>query len=303
MALTVDELMQMQEEAEKVQQASQEGAGVTSAGESEEKVVDDSKAEGIDDGKEKTEVKKEGSDAANTSAKKDEGKDKEEVDVTDEELRELREIARAQKMELNRVTKEYERLNNILKEKGLIDEEDEKARQLQEAQLRANYESRLATLGEILEVMKVNPRYEDVEEVVSQRHFDDMVAAMATYYVRQHGGNVQQAAIDAEREIWSLPNPYRYMYELIKKYHPDYATASTTNADKDREAKPSTIVKEVAEKAKEFKEQIRSLQDLPGGSVKDAGGWTAAKIDALDEDELHKVPADIYERYLRGTLA
>jgi hypothetical protein len=31
-------------------------------------------------------------------------------------------------------------------------------------------------------------------------------------------------------------------------------------------------------------------------------GWTAAKIDAMPEDELHTVPKDIYDKYLRGLL-
>jgi hypothetical protein len=32
------------------------------------------------------------------------------------------------------------------------------------------------------------------------------------------------------------------------------------------------------------------------------GGWTAAKIDSLDEDELDSVPAEVYEKYLSGEL-
>ena len=45
-----------------------------------------------------------------------------------------------------------------------------------------------------------------------------------------------------------------------------------------------------------------SLQDLPGGGSKDGGGWTTAKIDAMDESDLVKVPAEIYSKYMRGEL-
>mgnify|MGYP001392307425 FL=1 len=74
----------------------------------------------------------------------------------------------------------------------------------------------------MLESMKNNPKYKDVEEVVSQKHFDEMITALSMYHISQTGGDVQEIAHKIEREIWMLPNPYEYMYELIKKYHPEY---------------------------------------------------------------------------------
>lgn len=321
MAFTAEDLMAMQKEAEAVHAAS---LGSDKGDKSEQQSKEQDQSQGgkqddakKDDGAEDKSVKKEGVEGGEAKAKEDEkgavagkeggekekGKEKEVIE-DDEEVRELREITRAQKAELDKVTKEYERLTKILKDKGLIDEDDEKAKQEQEQFAKVNYEKRLSALSDILEVMKVNPKYEDVDDVVSQRHFDDMVAALTKYYVSQQGGNPQQVSIEIEREIWSLANPYKYMYEMIKKYHPEYATQKEDPKKKEEEdkGKESVAKEKVEATVKEFKEQAMSLQDLPGGSGKDGGGWTSAKIDGMDEEELSKVPKDIYEKYLKGTL-
>jgi hypothetical protein len=317
MSFTAEELMTMQDEAERELAASLEvGTKVEdSAKESEVKEGDDKGGEA------KSEEGKEGDSKEGGDPKKEEGEvkkdepvkpeEKKEAIQDDEEVRELREIARAQKAELNKVTSEYERLNKILKDKGLIDEDDEKSRKDQEDVARVNYERRLSTLGDMLEVMKVNPRYEDIETVVSQRNFDDMITALAKYHVSQKGGDFTQTMTEVEREIWSLPNPYKYMYDLVKKYHPAYteqeekpkAKVDIEKIDLKAALKDAKI-EDKPEKAdeKKPKEQAMSLQDLPGGSGKDGGGWTSAKIDNMDEEDLTKVPRDIYERYLKNDL-
>jgi len=313
MAFTAEDLMELQKEAEAIHAASfanekedgseQKDMCVSSGSDKTDAGLDKgdtTKAEGDKGGEAKAKEDEKGGAGREEAGK--EGKDqKEEVITDDEEVRELREITRAQKMELDRITREYERLNKILKDKGLIDEEDEKATREQELFARANYERRLSALSDILEVMRVNPKYEDVDEVVSQRHFDDMVAALTKYHVSQQGGNPQQVAIEIEKEIWSLSNPYKYMYDMIKKYHPEYTTKNEPPKG-GAERKQSVTKEKVEATVKEFKEQAMSLQDLPGGSGKDGGGWTAAKIDAMDEEELSKVPKDIYAKYMRGEL-
>jgi len=312
MSFTTEELLAMQDEAER-----EAGISPEVDNKVDESVKDDVKVgigkEGEDGSKE------EGKDGKDLGANKEEGGIKEEKEVKpevkpevkkeeikdDEEVRELREIARAQKVELNKVMSEYERLNKILKDKGLVDEDDEKTRKDQEDVNRINYEKRLSTLGDMLEVMKVNPKYEDVEVVVSQRHFDDMVTALAKYHVSQKGGDFTQVMTEVEREIWSLPNPYKYMYDMVKKYHPTFTESEEKPVVKDKvnvDLKVDLKPDEKKPDEKKPKEQAMSLQDLPGGSGKDGGGWTSAKIDGMDEDELMKVPKDIYEKYLKGDL-
>ncbi|HOD98020.1 MAG TPA: hypothetical protein PLU95_10585 [Syntrophales bacterium] len=100
--------------------------------------------------------------------------------------------------------------------------------------LKAKYEQRLLELDGILTAMKGAPEFEDVEEVVSQEHFDDMVTALAMFHVSENGGDIEETSRRMEYEIWNLPNPYLYMYEMIKKFHPRYAGAEVDD-DGDRE--------------------------------------------------------------------
>jgi len=309
MAFTAEELMLMQEEAEREHQASLEvsegkasGADSTTketSGEEKDETSADKKEEDAKGGEAKAKEDEKGAAGGEQGGKK---KEEDEVVQDNEEVRELREISRSQKLELDRMTREYERLNKILKDKGLIDEEDENVRKAQEDAARANYERRVSTLNDMLEIMKVNPKYEDIEDVVSQRNFDDMVTALSKYYVSQKGGDVQSIMTEIEREIWSLPNPYKYMYDMIKKYHPSYSAKKEEKTILD-DVKKALEKGEKKEGGKEkVKEQAMSLQDLPGGGSKDGGGWTAAKIDAMDESDLVKVPAEIYSKYMRGEL-
>ena len=95
-----------------------------------------------------------------------------------------------------------------------------------------------------------------------------------------------------ESEIWQEVNPYKKIYELVKRYHPRYAKADEVGKDdaaKKKEKKPVDTTPSAA--------NIGS-----GGSGAGSGGWTAAKIDALDEDELSTVPRDIYDKYLANQL-
>jgi len=84
--------------------------------------------------------------------------------------------------------------------------------------LQGRYERRLSELNDLLTAMKGAPEFEDVEAVVSQEHFDDMVRALAMYHVSEHGGDIEETTRQLESEIWNLSNPYMYMYEMIKKY-------------------------------------------------------------------------------------
>jgi len=328
MPFTEEELMQMQEEVEREAGASPDGLEKDSVG---KEGADGAKKEGeVKEGEEG--AKKEGEEGKEKEVKEDGGKvegekgkekepgskdgeeGKKEVIEDDEEVRELRELTRSQKIQLDRVQREYERVNKLLKEKGLIDEDDEKARKDADDTARAVYDQRVAVLGDMLEVMKVNPKYEDVEEVVSQRNFDDMVTAMAKFHVSKNGGDLSEVMTEVEREIWALPNPYKYMYDMVKKFHPAYVQpkekasiikevqeALGQKPDSDGKGKESEKGK-VETKGAKIKDQVPSLQDLPGAGGKDGGGWTSARIDAMDEEDLHTVPRDIYEKYLAGAL-
>jgi hypothetical protein len=212
----------------------------------------------------------------------------------EDEVTSLRQLARQQRNELAELRAQNEEHKKALEKAELLPKEDE------EEVKKANeiITSRAGQLSTLLEAMKVSPKFEDVEEVVSQPHFDDLVEMMAEYIVSQQGGSLPTVVRSIVSEIWSLPNPYRYMYEKIKEFHPDYIKSIEGGEGKKGEEKDKGKKKEelVAPKVP------GSIQDIPGGGgvVK---GWTSAMIDALEEDELSKVPPDVYDLYLKNQLS
>ena len=148
-------------------------------------------------------------------------------------------------------------------------------------------EVRSGEITQLLEVMELNPKYEDVKVVCSRANFDDILSQAASTIAEKHGVSEAVATLLLEREVWSQPNPYKYMYELIKGYHPAYAATQNTTAQRSRVAADVAV----------------SVSGIAGGDSGISSGWTASKIDALPETELSKVPVDVYEKYLQGNLA
>lgn len=223
--------------------------------------------------------------------------------VEKDESQTLRALAREQKRELDRQSVELEKMRRQLEKSGLVDEEDKKIEAAEQAQAKAAYDLKMTNLSLLLETMKVNPKYEDVETVVSQDHFDDLVEAMAQVYVKENGGSLSQATKLIESHIWNQPNPYLYAYERIKTYHPAFRKPVVDDA-----AAKAKAEAEAAAKAKGNGKDKKPVIDVPGsvagmaGGGSGPGGWTAAMIEALEEEELPTVPKDQYEKYLRGEL-
>lgn len=256
-------------------------------GEGAEKEKEGKEADAVSGDKEAGKVEKEGEGEGEGEAKV-----KAEPKVEDDdELKTLRQLAREQKRQLDKVTAALDETNKRLQDAAIIPpEEVEKKKELE-----AFAAQRQDQLDYFLEAMKVHPKYEDVEVVVSQAHFDDIVEAMGKVLVSNEGGKLDDAVKRIESEIWAMRNPYKFMYDTIKAYHPDYTkVVKPAEGEAKGEAKPS---KEnlSAEKV------AMSIQEIGGGSS-EGSGWTAAKIDDLDELEIDKVPRDIYDKYLRGEL-
>ncbi len=149
---------------------------------------------------------------------------------------------------------------------------------------------RSAEITQLLEVMELNPKYEDVRAVCTRSNLDTILDEAAVTVAKAQGISEAAATLLLEREVWSQPNPYKYMYGLIKEYHPSYAAGQAVEQQKQ---KPAPKVTETAV----------SLAGIAGGDSGVASGWTSSKIDAMPEMELSKVPPDVYEKYLQGTLA
>jgi hypothetical protein len=173
---------------------------------------------------------------------------------------------------------------------GEADKGDEKLSHIEELQntLQTINQSRGASLEVLAEQMAETKKYADIASVCSRQNMDDVIEAAANSLIEQNGGDFNELILELETSIWSKQNPYRYLYDLVKTYHPKYQKAGDDSTGK-----------------KSTEKTASSIQDMGGAGDKNSGkgGWTADKIDAMPEDELSKVPADIYDKYLAGELS
>jgi uncharacterized membrane-anchored protein YhcB (DUF1043 family) len=296
--LTVEQVNEMQDEMNKIGDEDPKGddakAAEAKAAEDVTKLAEAKVAE--DAAKAKADADAKAKDGEGDKAKE------EDVDV----VRELKEQVRASNEALKKVTGDYQKLHKIMVDKGLITDEEVEATKAEEAAQKAVAAERQAKLTEMVTIMELNPNYGDVRQVCSQGNLDDVVDAFSRYYVKENGGDVQEIASKMEQEIWAEANPYKRIYELVKKYHPKFAPKDD---EKSKEKEAEEAAKKIAAEADKAKDK-KPVDTNPsaasigaGGSGTGGGGWTAAKIDALSEDELHTVPKDIYDKYLKGTLS
>jgi len=173
-------------------------------------------------------------------------------------------------------------------------------------QLDSEIESVAANKGQIfdlmLEVMEGSEQYKDVHEVCSQEHFDDIFDSVATAIAEKNNKDYGEALREVQLSVWSKANPYKYMYKAIKDYHPAYQEAEEKGDagkgkkdDKENQA-------EIDKRKKTAANAPDSVADLGDGDAGNVSGWTEARISALPEDELGKVPPDIYKKYMRNEL-
>ena len=234
-----------------------------------------------------------------------------------EQNQELKQILRAQKKDLTILRSKLDRLEkkSIEGTKAAENESDNlfgdpadkatpttKEDELTEFEVLQNQITSIAThkgdvLNTLLEVMELSPEFKDVKVVCSQGNFDDIFDAVGEAVAQKEGKDANIAAMEAELAVWKMPNPYKYMYNLIKKYHPMYAgkdvtATETTPAD----TKTTKTAKELLPA-----KAPTSVANVPGSSAA-TNAWTAARIDAMPEDELNQVPDDIYQKYLAGDL-
>lgn len=195
-----------------------------------------------------------------------------------------RQLLREQAIELRQANERADRLENVLKERGILGNEDIESINA-EPEVNA---ARQTQLEGFLETMKLSAKYDDVDEVVSQQHHDEFVDALTQSVAKEQGISYKDAYGAVMEHIWDKQtNPYRYLYDNIKLYHPAYKSAAPGK----KETKPPVNVEKTAP----------SISDVGGGSAS-KGGWTMTKIDNMPEDELNSVPKDVYDKYLREEL-
>ena len=244
-------------------------------------------------------VKKEADEASAEEAAKAaaEAETKTEVDPKDEEVRSLRTILREQKKELTLLKAQVQRADK--KATAALDEDDEALKdelssvETLSAAIQQIGQERGAMLDLLADTMSETKKFSDVYDVCSKENFNDMFDAVGQEISQQERIPLEEAVLKAELTIWNQPNPYKYMYRMIKEYHPKYAKA---------EEKEEPLVPKPGEgKKKKVAEAPASIAGIGGGDTSKSG-WTAARIDALPEDELGTVPTDIYKKYMSGAL-
>lgn len=212
------------------------------------------------------------------------------VDKTKEEISSLRQMVRAQRNQLKDLEGQLKKQNAALVDKDIIAEDE-----LAPEDAKIN-EQRSEVLDQMVELMELNPKFEDVKSVCTQSNFDDVTETLARAYIAEHGGDEVEVAGQIAEAVWSKANPYKEMYGLVKQYHPDFAGKESDSGvgNKLEQAKNATKGK---------KEAAPSLSSLPGSTGgKSGSGWTSQRIDQLSEEELNDVPSDIYDKYMMGTL-
>jgi len=139
--------------------------------------------------------------------------------------------------------------------------------------------------------MRGMDKYSDLDSVCSRANLDDIIEVIAKELESSEGADFNSAVLEIEKGIWSMSNPYKYIYDVVKEFHPTYAGKETeTGKGKEKETRSATAVK-----------TMQSTQDgSSDGNSK--GGWTVARIDNLSEEDLNSVPADVYKKYMRGEL-
>jgi len=231
----------------------------------------------------------------------------------DEQNRELRQILRQQRRDmavmqakLSRVEKRSaaatkdadEEVDDIFasaavkQAKDPVQEEEVSPIEAVQQQLSVIARTKGPVLDTLLEVMEVSPQYTDVRDVCSQANFNDIFEAIGDEAAGREGKDPVVAALEAEAAVWSMPNPYKFMYDLIKKHHPKYADRQPATPDTKVAPKPT---------GKKAAEVPQSIASVPGKGAP-TNAWTAARIDEIPEEDLEQVPKDIYNKYLSGEL-
>jgi len=231
-------------------------------------------------------------------------------DTTKAELLELRGMLRDLRNENIGLRAIVERHDKV--QKGDLGDKIEPG-ELEELQTKLQEIVKTRDFGDVLAAMEVNPKYEDVSKVCTKARFEDLFEVAAEQRVEESKGKLDfgVALLQVKTEVWGMRNPYKYMYELIKEYHPDFVKQEEKKTPEEiAAAKKVADEAELALKNKSAKAVVRDLKpaNAPGsvanmgGGAHEQGGWTADRIDAMPETELHKVPRDVYEQYLKGEL-
>ncbi len=101
-----------------------------------------------------------------------------------------------------------------------------------------------------------------------------------------------------------MANPWKYLYDSIKENHPDFVSADDKDDKGDKKVEDKLTADEILKRKKTPADTQDTIADLGGGDGEGTGGWTEAKIDAIEENspEFRAIPKKIYNQYMMGEL-
>jgi len=147
-------------------------------------------------------------------------------------------------------------------------------------------QQRTANAETLFEMMKLHPNYADIETVVTKESIDDLHDKLATAHSQRSGTDYNTALLMVKTAILQQPNPYGYMYGILKAAKQEATQA--VPAQKQQQKQPPKAP--------------ASIADFGDGGKKVESGWTAKRIDEMPEEEWNTIPKDIKEKYMRNEL-
>lgn len=223
---------------------------------------------------------------------------KPEIPPQNDEVNELRQFIREQRKEIAAMKA---KLSRVKEDEKVDDEGNVQVQYTPLEQLQIELHNVAVTRAPLLEVlvdsMSDNPKYNDVYEVCTKKNFDDIFEMAAARIAREERRDFSEVLLQIELEVWKKANPYKYMYHIIKEHHPSYIGKTK---QKEEQPKPKPAI--TASKVIEPKEAPGSVAAAGSVDGKNSNAWTAARIDDLEESELHTVPKDVYKQYMLGKL-
>lgn len=237
---------------------------------------------------------------ASAEEKKEEKEEVKEPDPRDQELSQLRSLLRDQRKEQQILKAQIERMNKVQQgEVGDQTHTDPSELEKLAADIQTIKSERSTYFADLRSLMEVNPKFEDVNEVITDKRVSDIVELAASELKDKYGKDEVTMQLMIEKQLWQMPNPVKYLYELIKENHPDFR-AKEAKVEEKAEAKEKHPQSRVTEEKKAVTTPT-SVASV-AGNAESHGGWTSARIDAMPETSLHTVPREIYNLYLAGEL-
>lgn len=229
--------------------------------------------------------------AAAEAGETGEGGEPTELDVIRNEMAELRSGYATAGATIKALENQLAEQNKVLVEAGHLDELD--ASQQAEADKAAD--ARKIYLEGIFEVMTLNPKYEDMGDVITEVGKEAVIKAYTEQLIENNPEfSVQDADLAVRQTIAGHRNPYKFYYDNIK----------ILASDSEKDVKEAKDLAEVKKKALEATNAPGSVGNMGAGGADGKSGWTMSKLDAMSEDAMEKagIPADILEKHLAGTL-